>query len=106
MNGNVTVDGIDFLVTEEFGEGLYNSCRDVKFGTMNTRALEFIGAGARNYRGNVLQTLISLQLRCMIPLLLFYFPIEVDYFKFSILLVETPIPNIQTSKKDLQSFRC
>ncbi|XP_031382221.1 NPC intracellular cholesterol transporter 1 [Punica granatum] len=50
VKSNVTVDAIDFFVTEEFGEGLYNSCKDVKFGTMNTRALEFIGAGARNYR--------------------------------------------------------
>ncbi|KAK4759848.1 hypothetical protein SAY87_022979 [Trapa incisa] len=50
INSNVTVDAIDFFVTEEFGEGLYSSCKDVKFGTMNTRALEFIGAGARNYR--------------------------------------------------------
>ncbi|PSS21814.1 Niemann-Pick C1 protein [Actinidia chinensis var. chinensis] len=48
VNGNLTVDGIDFFVTDTFGEGLYNSCKDVKFGTMNTRALDFVGAGARN----------------------------------------------------------
>lgn len=54
INGNVTADAIDYFVTEEFGEGLYNSCKDVKFGTMNTRALEFIGAGARNYKGKLL----------------------------------------------------
>ncbi|KAL6963597.1 NPC intracellular cholesterol transporter 1 [Sarracenia purpurea var. burkii] len=50
VNGNLTVDGIDFFVTDTFGEWLYNSCKDVKFGTMNTRALEFVGAGARNFK--------------------------------------------------------
>ena len=52
VNGNLTVDGIDFFVTDTFGEGLYNSCKDVKFGTMNTRALDFVGAGARNAKGD------------------------------------------------------
>lgn len=45
------MDGIEYFITDEFGEGLYDSCKDVKFGTMNTRALEFIGAGAQNFRG-------------------------------------------------------
>ncbi|XP_062099185.1 uncharacterized protein LOC133805100 [Humulus lupulus] len=46
---NLTVDGIDFYINDAFGEGLYDSCKDVKFGTMNSRALEFIGAGAQNF---------------------------------------------------------
>lgn len=50
VNNNLTVDGIDFYVTDTFGEGLYDSCKDVKFGTMNSRALEFIGAGAQNFK--------------------------------------------------------
>ncbi|OVA00612.1 Sterol-sensing domain [Macleaya cordata] len=50
VNNNLTVDGIDFYVTDAFGEELYNSCKDVKFGTMNTRAIEFIGAGAKNFK--------------------------------------------------------
>ncbi|KAK7371782.1 hypothetical protein VNO80_05147 [Phaseolus coccineus] len=50
VNGNMTVDGIDFYVTETFGEGLYESCKDVKFGTMNTRAIDFVGAGASNFK--------------------------------------------------------
>ncbi|KAJ8772723.1 hypothetical protein K2173_027900 [Erythroxylum novogranatense] len=50
VQNNSTVDGIDFYVTDAFGEGLYDSCKDVKFGTMNTRALNFIGAGAQNFR--------------------------------------------------------
>lgn len=48
----MTVNGIDFYINDAFGEGLYDSCKDVKFGTMNSRALEFIGAGAKNFRGN------------------------------------------------------
>ncbi|XP_057974422.1 uncharacterized protein LOC131162209 isoform X2 [Malania oleifera] len=50
INNNMTVNGIDFFVSDAFGEGLYNSCKDVKFGTMNSRALEFIGAGAQNFK--------------------------------------------------------
>lgn len=52
VNNNLTVNGIDFIITDAFGEGLYNSCKDVKFGTMNTRAIDFIGAGAKNFKGN------------------------------------------------------
>ncbi|EYU30271.1 hypothetical protein MIMGU_mgv1a000352mg [Erythranthe guttata] len=48
--GNLTVDGIDFYITDAFGEGMFESCKEVKFGTMNTRAIEFIGAGAKNFR--------------------------------------------------------
>jgi len=51
----MTVDGIDFYVTETFGEGLYESCKDVKFGTMNTRAIDFVGAGASNFEGDPLK---------------------------------------------------
>ncbi|XAR73057.1 hypothetical protein NMG60_11019915 [Bertholletia excelsa] len=50
VGGNLTVDGIDYFITDTFGEGLYNSCKDVKFGTMNTRALDFVGAGAQNFK--------------------------------------------------------
>ncbi|EOX97437.1 hypothetical protein QUC31_015707 [Theobroma cacao] len=50
VNGNLTVDGIDFYISDAFGEGLYDSCKEVKFGTMNTRAIEFIGAGATNFK--------------------------------------------------------
>jgi hypothetical protein len=37
IGGNWTVGGIDYLVSDAFGEGLYQSCKDVKFGTMNSR---------------------------------------------------------------------
>lgn len=47
-SGNATVTGIDFFVTEEYGLQLYESCKDVKFGAANTRAMDFIGGGAKN----------------------------------------------------------
>ncbi|GLJ40089.1 hypothetical protein SUGI_0820940 [Cryptomeria japonica] len=47
---NSTVAGITFYVSDTFGEELYNSCKDVKFGSMNTRAIDFVGAGARDYK--------------------------------------------------------
>ncbi|XP_004301979.1 PREDICTED: niemann-Pick C1 protein-like [Fragaria vesca subsp. vesca] len=50
VNNNMTIGGIDFYITDAFGEGLYDSCKDVKFGTMNSRAMEFIGAGAQNFK--------------------------------------------------------
>nr|GLL32369.1 Niemann-Pick C1 protein [Ipomoea trifida] len=50
VQNNLTVDGIDFFIADAFGEGLYESCKEVKFGTMNTRAIDFIGAGAKNFR--------------------------------------------------------
>ncbi|KAK6277826.1 hypothetical protein POUND7_018149 [Theobroma cacao] len=50
VKNNLTVDGIDFYITDAFGEGLYESCKDVKFGTMNMRALELIGSGAKNFK--------------------------------------------------------
>ncbi|KAK7311019.1 hypothetical protein RJT34_08869 [Clitoria ternatea] len=50
VGGNLTVGGIDYFVTDAFGEGLYESCKDVKFGTMNSRAMQFIGAGAQNFK--------------------------------------------------------
>ncbi|CAK7346025.1 unnamed protein product [Dovyalis caffra] len=49
VKGNLTVSAIDFYVSDAFGEGLYESCKDVKFGTLNSRALNVIGAGAQNF---------------------------------------------------------
>lgn len=64
VNGNLTVDGIDYYITDNFGEGLYDSCKEVKFGTMNTRAMEFIGAGAKNFKGNPLCCGIFINMEC------------------------------------------
>ncbi|KAJ1272298.1 hypothetical protein BS78_06G191600 [Paspalum vaginatum] len=50
INSTTTVDGIDYYVTTNYGEELYNSCKDVKFGTLNTRAMDFLGGGAKTYK--------------------------------------------------------
>ncbi|XP_073112906.1 uncharacterized protein [Elaeis guineensis] len=50
VNDSLRVDGIDFYITSVYVEELFNSCKDVKFGTMNTRAMDFVGAGAQNYK--------------------------------------------------------
>uniref|UniRef100_A0A0E0KTZ0 SSD domain-containing protein n=1 Tax=Oryza punctata TaxID=4537 RepID=A0A0E0KTZ0_ORYPU len=50
VNNTMTVNGIDYYVTSTHGEELYNSCKDVKFGTLNTRAMDFLGGGAKNYK--------------------------------------------------------
>ena len=46
------MDAIEFYITDAFGEGMYNSCKDVKFGTMNTQAIEFVAGGAKDFRGS------------------------------------------------------
>ncbi|GJZ23590.1 Niemann-Pick C1 protein-like protein [Tanacetum coccineum] len=48
LKKNSTVGGIDYYITDTFGEGLFDSCKEVKFGTMNSQAIEFVGAGATN----------------------------------------------------------
>ncbi|XP_024537549.1 NPC intracellular cholesterol transporter 1 isoform X1 [Selaginella moellendorffii] len=45
-----TVDGIEFFLSEEFGVNLFNSCKDVQFGALNTRAMDFVGGGAKTYK--------------------------------------------------------
>ncbi|MCL7035268.1 hypothetical protein MKW94_006392, partial [Papaver nudicaule] len=50
VKGNLTVDGIDYYITDAFGEELFNSCKEVKFGSMNTRAISFIGGNAQNFK--------------------------------------------------------
>lgn len=52
VKSNLTVDGIQYYITDDFGKGMYESCKDVKFGSSNSRALEFLGAGAKNFKGS------------------------------------------------------
>ncbi|KAL0904906.1 hypothetical protein M5K25_027069 [Dendrobium thyrsiflorum] len=49
VNNTMTVNGIDYFITNTYGEKFYNSCKDVKFGSMNTRVMDFIGASAQNF---------------------------------------------------------
>lgn len=48
LSGGVAVAEIDQLVTKEYGDGFYDSCKEVKFGPSNTKAINFIGGGATN----------------------------------------------------------
>ena len=43
------VTELDNLWSDDYGEGFYNSCKDVKFGATGGTAMAFIGGGARNY---------------------------------------------------------
>ncbi|KAL9661215.1 hypothetical protein QQ045_026037 [Rhodiola kirilowii] len=47
---NMTVDATDFFISDNAGERLYESCKDVKFGTMNMKAMALIGGGAKNFK--------------------------------------------------------
>lgn len=51
------VQSIDVYVTEEYGSKLYDSCKDVKFAATNTRAMDFVGGGASNYTGELVQSI-------------------------------------------------
>ncbi|KAK2612978.1 niemann-Pick type C-related protein 1 [Conoideocrella luteorostrata] len=48
-NGKLLVTELDQLISEEYGSGLYDSCKEVKFGGANSRAMDLIGGGAKNY---------------------------------------------------------
>ncbi|PVH75505.1 patched sphingolipid transporter-like protein [Cadophora sp. DSE1049] len=43
------VTELDQLVSDEYGSGFYDSCKDVKFGPTNSNAMSFIGGGAKNF---------------------------------------------------------
>ncbi|KAK3316062.1 multidrug efflux transporter AcrB transmembrane domain-containing protein [Apodospora peruviana] len=48
-NGKIQVIELDQLISKEYGTGFYDSCKDVKFGPTNSRAMNLIGGGAKNY---------------------------------------------------------
>ncbi|PKS11348.1 hypothetical protein jhhlp_003110 [Lomentospora prolificans] len=45
--GKTMVAELDQLISDEYREGFYNSCKDVKFGPSNANAMDFIGGGAK-----------------------------------------------------------
>jgi Niemann-Pick C1 protein len=47
--GKLLVTELDQLISEDYGTGLFNSCKDVKFGAANAKAMDFIGGGAKDY---------------------------------------------------------
>lgn len=40
---------LDQLISDDYGSGFYDSCKDVKFGATNSNAMTFIGGGAKNF---------------------------------------------------------
>lgn len=49
MTGEIAVESVDFHVSTAFGQGFFNSCKDVQMGASNAYAMDFIGGGAKNY---------------------------------------------------------
>ncbi|KAI9144575.1 sterol-sensing domain of SREBP cleavage-activation-domain-containing protein [Paraphysoderma sedebokerense] len=49
-NKKKVVDGVDYYVNAEFGTKFFRSCEEIKFGSDNRFAMEFIGGGATNYK--------------------------------------------------------
>jgi Niemann-Pick C1 protein len=48
-NGKHLVTELDQLISPKYGEGFYDSCKEVKFGGSNSKAIDLIGGGAKNY---------------------------------------------------------
>lgn len=48
-SGKDIVTELDNLWSNRYGQGFYDSCKDVKFGATGGKAMDFIGGGAKNY---------------------------------------------------------
>ncbi|KAI0320606.1 multidrug efflux transporter AcrB transmembrane domain-containing protein [Amylostereum chailletii] len=48
-SGKIAVKSLDFVVSEEYGSGFFDSCKNVQIGAANTYAMDLIGGGATNY---------------------------------------------------------
>ncbi|KAK1984160.1 patched sphingolipid transporter [Colletotrichum cereale] len=48
-NKKTMVTELDQLISKDYGTGFFDSCKEVKFGPSNSRAIDFIGGGAKNY---------------------------------------------------------
>lgn len=48
-SGKTLVTEADQLISEDYGTGFYDSCKNVKFGPSNSEAMKLIGGGAKNY---------------------------------------------------------
>jgi Niemann-Pick C1 protein len=46
--GKLAVTEAEYFVADEYGDGFYDSCKDVKVGSTNSYAMDFIGGGAKN----------------------------------------------------------
>ncbi|KAI8341885.1 patched family-domain-containing protein [Chlamydoabsidia padenii] len=52
-NGKAVVDQVDYWVGDGFGTQFFDSCKDIKFGSSNGYAMDFIGGGATSWTGMV-----------------------------------------------------
>lgn len=50
-SGNVAVKEVNYLVSDEFRQGFYDSCKSVQFGATNGFAMDLIGGGAKDANG-------------------------------------------------------
>ncbi|KAI9066747.1 multidrug efflux transporter AcrB transmembrane domain-containing protein [Trametes sanguinea] len=48
-SGETAVKSVDFFVSEQFGKGFYDSCKDIKMGATNGYAMDLLGGGAKDY---------------------------------------------------------
>lgn len=48
-SGKDIIAEVDYFVSEEYGTGFYNSCKDVKYSVTNGNAMDLIGGGAKDY---------------------------------------------------------
>ncbi|KAF9485399.1 multidrug efflux transporter AcrB transmembrane domain-containing protein [Pholiota conissans] len=47
-SGEIAVKTLDFYVADKYGEGFFDSCKEVQYGNTNGYAMDFIGGGAKN----------------------------------------------------------
>lgn len=47
--GQTAVASVDYHVSENFGQGFYDSCSRIQVGATNGFAMDLIGGGAKNY---------------------------------------------------------
>ncbi|KAJ7937284.1 patched family-domain-containing protein [Mycena leptocephala] len=49
QTGQTAVKSLDFYVGQQFGEGFFDSCKNVQYDAANSYAMDLIGGGAKNY---------------------------------------------------------
>lgn len=47
--GQTAVKSLDFFVEKQYGEGFFNSCKNVQYGNTNGYVMDLIGGGAKTY---------------------------------------------------------
>ncbi|GAA5798038.1 hypothetical protein HPULCUR_003436 [Helicostylum pulchrum] len=52
-SGQFAVSSTDYWVGDNFGSQFFDSCKDIKFGSSNGYAMDFIGGGAKEWHGMV-----------------------------------------------------